>query len=567
MSEATSERLLDPRGRLRLERIALARRPDADALAAGTLLFYDNEKMDVGRYGLIYARLKDALRSRGIAGFVDRRATIRGKTPADIGDMARELAATGAAAAVIGLADMGVSPAMIALAVEMERLGLPTVCLTARPGSRLAVAHAHYRAGSLCLIPFDVFPASDEDTILHEVDACVSRLVAMLTTNGAALDALATIDYQVDPTSAVDDGFMAPQVSASARVRNNVDFDAVYARFEALHIGDGLPVVPPTLARYEDMCRYCPFDPHEMIFEGIGPSGTPVTVRDVLVNAVMAGCRPQYVPVVLTALRAIAKPQYGLLQAITTSFSGGHFILVSGAIAREIGLHAGQGCLGPGFRANATIGRAVNLTLLNVCRPVPGHADLACLSSPAEYTYCMAEDSGVTIWPPIHEERFDAGTTCVMTLKAEPPHAVMDLVSTTAADLIDTIVDCCTTLGSNNAYVAGCLVLVLNPDHVRLLSSGGYDKARLRREIHERVRVPIDKVARRGIVGITPTDNNGFHYVTRSPADVEIVVAGGEGGHSGVILPWALRSEPVYEAVRLPDGTAARSIDAFLERT
>ena len=568
MSNAASERLLDPRGRLRLERLALAPRPDASALGAGTLLFYDNEKMDVGHYGLIYARLKEALGSRGIARFVDRRATIRGKTPTDIGDMARELAATGASAAVIGLADMGVSPAMIALAVEMERLGLPTVCLTARPGSRLAVAHAHYRAGSLCLIPFDIFPASDEATVLHEVDACVSRLVAMLTTNGAALEALAAIDYQVDPASAVDDGFIAPPISTTTTARSDVDFDAVYASFEAMHIGDGLPLVPPTLARYEAMCAYCASDPHEIIFEGIGPSGTPVTVRDVLVNAVMAGCRPQYVPVVLTALRAMAKPQYGLLQAITTSFSGGHFVLVSGAIAREIGLNAGQGCLGPGFRANATIGRAVNLTLLNVCRPVPGHADLACLSSPAEYTYCMGEDSRITIWPPLHEERFDADTTCVMTLKAEPPHAVMDLVSTTAADLLDTIVDCCTTLGSNNAYVAGCLVLVLNPDHVRLLSSGGYDKARLRREIHERARVPIDKVVSRGIVGIKPTAAaDGFHYVTRSPADVEIVVAGGEGGHSGVILPWALRSEPVYEAVRLADGTAARSIDAFLERT
>jgi hypothetical protein len=179
----------------------------------------------------------------------------------------------------------------------------------------------------------------------------------------------------------------------------------------------------------------------------------------------------------------------------------------------------------------------------------------------------MAEDSGFALWPPIHEERFDAHASCVMTLMAEPPHAVMDLVSTTAADLMETIVDCCTTLGSNNAYVAGCLVLVLNPDHVRLLAAGGYDKARLRREIHERVRLPFEKVARRGIVGITPSAGpDGFHYVTRSPADVEIVVAGGEGGHSGVILPWALRSEPVYEAVRLPDGTPARSIDAFIER-
>ena len=557
-------RLLDPRGQLRLARITLARRPSRSALAAGTLLFYDNEKMDVGHYGLIYPRIKEGLRREGISAFTDRRASIRGKTSAGIAAMARELSELGAAAAVIGLADMGVSPAMVALAVEMERLGLPTVCLTARPGSRLAIAHAHYRAGSLCLVPFDIFPASDEKTVNREIDACVSHLIAMLTTNGDALAGLARIDYRVDPTSAASDGLLPPDATGAPGTRTS-DIEGVYSRFDAMHIGDGLPFVPPTAERYQNMCSYCPFEPGEIIFDGIGPSGTALTVRDALVAAIMAGCRPQYAPVVLTALRAMSRPQYGLLQAVTTSFSGGHFVLVSGPIARQIGLHGGQGCLGPGFRANATIGRAVNLALLNVCRPVPGHADLACLSSPAEYTYCMAEDATLGPWQGMNEERFDRNATVVMTLKAEPPHAVMDLVSTTAADLMETIVDCCTTLGSNNAYVSSSLVLVLNPDHVRLLAAGGYDKDRLRREIHERARIPVDKVRTRGIVGITPTGRaDGFHYVTRSPADVEIVVAGGQGGHSGVILPWALRSEAVYEPMRLPGGAVAGSLQEFL---
>jgi len=561
MQTGESERLLDPRGKLRLERISLAPRPDAAALAAGTLLFYDNEKMDVGHYGLIYPRIKDGLRARGISRFCDRRAGIRGKTSADIAAMAHELTQLGATAAVVGLADMGVSPAMVTLAVEMERLGLPTVCLTARPGSRLAVAHAHYRAGSLCLVPYDLYPGSDEDTIGREVDASLPRLFEMLTTNGAALDALARVDYAVDPAPAASDGFLPGATCASP------DLDAVYSHFESLHIGDGLPVVPPTAGRYESMRSYCPFEPDEILFAGIGPSGTPLTVRDALIAAVMAGCRPQYVPIVLTALRALSRPRYGLLQAVTTSFSGGHLVLASGPIARETGIHGGQGCFGPGFRANATIGRAVNLALLNVCRPVPGHADLACLSSPAEYTYCMAEDAASGPWPTMNEERFDAAATCVMTLKAEPPHAVMDIVSTSAPALIETIVDCCTTLGSNNASVPGCLVLALNPDHVRLLASGGYDKERLRREVHERARIPRDKVANRGIVS-THTKEGGadFHYVTRSPADVEVVAVGGEGGHSGVILPWGLHSDPVYEPLRLPDGKIAKSLEQFVRR-
>ena len=565
MHERNSERLLDPRGKLQLTRITLAPRPDAAALAAGPILFYDNEKMDVGHYGLIYTRVKEGLRARGISRFCDRRGSIRGKTSADIAAMARDFSGIGACAAVIGLADMGVSPAMVALAVQMEQLGLPTVCLTARPGSRLAVAHAHYRAGSLCLVPFDLYPASDEETLSREVDGSVLRVLAMLTTNGAALAELARVDYAIDPEPAASDGFLPLATGDASTTRSDVD--AFYSRFESLHIGDGLPVVAPTCARYEAVRAYCPFDPEETIFDGIGPSGTPLTIRDAVVAAVMAGCRAQYMPVVLTALRAIARSQYGLLQAVTTSFSGGHFVLASGPIAREIGMHGGQGCLGPGFRANATIGRAVNLALLNVCRPIPGHADLACLSSPAEYTYCMAEDAAPGPWPAMNEERFDRAATCVMTLKAEPPHAVMDIASTTASALIETIVDCCTTLGSNNASVPGCLVLVLNPDHVRLLVSGGYDKRRLRREVHERARIPREKVASRGIVAThNRGGTEGFHYVTRSPADVEVVAAGGEGGHSGVILPWALYSDPVYEPVRLPDGRIAGSLEQFATR-
>jgi hypothetical protein len=176
----------------------------------------------------------------------------------------------------------------------------------------------------------------------------------------------------------------------------------------------------------------------------------------------------------------------------------------------------------------------------------------------------MAEDRVLSPWPALNEERFDAETTCVMTLKAEAPHNVLDIGSSTAAALMETIVDCCTTLGSNNASTAGPLVLVLVPDHARVLARDGYDKARLRREIHSSARIPRERLADRGIVAVdAKADSSGFHYVTRSPDDIQIVVAGGKGGHSGVILPWALYSEAVFEAVRLPDGSAAKGLEDF----
>ena len=408
-----SDRLLDPRGDLQRVHLELAPRPDAAALAAGSVLFYDNGKMDVGHYGCIFDRIKQGLRNNGIARFHDHRETIRGKTSTDIADMAQAFHALNVSAAVIGLADMGVSPAMVALTVVMEKLGMPTVCLTAGPGAQLSAAHTHYRAGALCLVPFDMYHASGAETVSTQADACVPRVISMLTSNGPELEILARVDYAIDTVPPSADGLISAPAAQDHAAR---DLDAIYEHFESLHIGDGLPFVPPTQARYEHMREYCPFDPGEVIVEGVGPSGTSLTIRDVLVAAVMAGCKPDYVPIVLTAVRAISRPPYGLLQAVTTSFGGGHFILASGPLASEIGMHGGQGCLGPGFRANATIGRAVNLVLLNVCRSVPGHADLACLSSPAEYSYCMAEEPALSPWRAMNEERFHSRTTCVMTL-------------------------------------------------------------------------------------------------------------------------------------------------------
>ena len=542
-------RVLDPRGTLTRTALRLAPRPALAALATGPVLVYDNTKMDVGDYGVLLPRLKAGLAQRGVMRYVDHRETIRGKTAADIRALAQQFKATGAVAAVIALADMGVSPAMVTLAIELEKAGLPTVCLTGGPGNALARAHAYYQAGALPLVPLDLYAGSTGAELTAQLDAALPRLWRLLTAHGDELAALARVEY----------GLEDPPTAADGALDLGDDEAAIYAALDGWHIGDGLPVIAPTPPRYEAMRDFCVDDPDSVLFEGIGPSGAPLRVRDALVAAVMAGCAPAHAPLVLTALRAMAQPAYNLLQAVTTSFGGGHFVLVSGPLAAEAGMTGGAGCLGPGYRANATIGRAVNLALLNVCRNVPGHADLACLSSPAEFGYCMTEERALAPWPLIHEERYDAATTCVMVLKAEAPHCVLDLRSTRAEPLLETIVACCTTLGSNNAYVAGPLVVLLNPDHARLLTAGGYDKTRLRETIHREAGLATRDLASRGLVGIG-TDGEGRRRVTRSPHDVEIVVAGGPGGHSAVILPWGLYSDAVFEVVRRADGEPARTL-------
>ena len=202
---------------------------------------------------------------------------------------------------------------------------------------------------------------------------------------------------------------------------------------------------------------------------------------------------------------------------------------------------------------------------MNVCRSVPGICDLDCLASQAEFSYCFAEEPCFTPWTTVNAEKFDETTTTVLVLKAEPPHDIIDFLSQSGADLLDTIVHSCTTLGSNNAYFPGNIVVVVTPDHARLLHRDGFDKKIIRAQIFERARHEAPMVRGRGLVPVRPRGFDEMHPipVARSPEDIEVIVAGGRGGHSAVILPWALHSEAVVEQVLLPDGTPARSVADF----
>jgi hypothetical protein len=338
--------------------------------------------------------------------------------------------------------------------------------------------------------------------------------------------------------------------------------------FNELHLSDGLPIIPPTPARLEKMLSYCPYDKDLPLAREVGPSGKDITVKDVAMAAVMAGCKPRYMPILIAAFRAMAHKNYNFLQSVTTSHPGGNLVLVSGPLAQELGIHGGAGCIGPGFPANMTIGRAVNLVLINNCRSVPAYCDLVCISSQAELTYCFAEDPALTPWKTINQERFDGKTTVVYVLKAEPPHDIIDFLSMTGGDLLDGITDCCTTLGSNNSFMPGPLIVVVTRDHAWLLARDGWDKEKIREHIHTFAYHQVPMVRNRGLVPVRPASFANRHPmpVTRAPKDIEIVVAGGRGGHSAVILPWALHSEAIVEPVLLPDGRVPASIEEFKAR-
>ena len=563
------EPIIDPRGKQKKYDLKLAPRPGIEGLKQGPILFYNNTKLSGGRYDRIFPQIKTHLSAQGIRRWIDVTETIRGNRTDGLMDLAERLIRLNAAAAILALGDMGVSPATTVLTIALEKRGLPAVYLTASPGHELAQAVAFYRAGRLCLCPLDIYQGSTAIAVEGAVDRQMERIMACLSAPADRLNKVARIDFPMDRIPPESNGLI--DLSDRLDMRNHgpgeiaAGLDEVLDLFEEWRIGDGLPVAPPTAGRVDCMLNFWPADSDDVLFSDIGPSGGAVTIFHAAVSAVMAGCRPEHFPIVVTALRAMAEPSYNLIHAITTSHPGGNLVLVSGPLVHQIGLHGGPGCLGSGFRANATIGRAVNLVLINVCRAVPGIADLACLSSPAEFTYCFAEDDRLSPWKTINAERFNTDTTTVLVLKAEGPHAVMDFSSQTGEDLLETIVDCSTTLGSNNAYLPGSMVLVLTPDHARLLHGNGYEKNDIREHIHTHAGFPVSRLVRRGIVAAGPKGaaGEGLYPVTRSPRDVEVVVAGGRGSHSQVILPWALHSEAVVLPVRLPDGRTARHIHDF----
>ncbi|MDD3656204.1 MAG: hypothetical protein PHI72_05480 [Atribacterota bacterium] len=567
MINLKSKDLIDPRGQVKRGKIELAKRLRLEELKKEKILFYNNTKLDFAEYYEIFTTLKEEFKKMGLSNIVEIKETVRGKGTDDFYKQAKGFAEQDFKAAVVVLGDMGTSSATTILTIQLEKVGIPSVYITAPPGAGLVESVASLRAGHLCLCPIDIYQASTKEEIRKEILNKMNFIIDSITLPPDQIEKCAEIPTKLDQTPS--DGVLKLEVMRE--VKDNVIEPGLFMEetmdlFDSLHITDGLPIIPPTEERLSNMMSYCPFKKGEVLAQKIGPSGKDITVKDIAVAAVMAGCKPEYMPILITAFRCMANQKYNFTQSVTTSHPGGNLVLVSGPIAQELHIHGGQGCLGPGFRANATIGRAVNLVLINVCRSVPGIADLACLSSQAEYTYCFGEDPTLTSWTTINQDHYDAETTVVYVLKAEGQHTIIEFLTNTAEDLIKSIIDCATTLGSNNCYCTGPLVVCLTPDHAKIFEKDGWNKEVIKNYIHQTVHWPKEQVINRGLVPVRPA---GFEYleeipVTRNAEDIQVVVAGGRGGHSAVLIPWALHSEGIIEPVTLPNGNIAKSIKEFI---
>ena len=251
----------------------------------------------------------------------------------------------------------------------------------------------------------------------------------------------------------------------------------VFAEFVKRDWCDGLPIVPPTPERVRAMVAAGGEDPARVL--GLMPPlWREASVEKLAVNAVMAGCEPACFPVVLAAVTAMLEPAFNLYGVQATTHPVAPLVIVSGPVARAVGMHAGAGLFGPGFRANATIGRAIRLILMNVGGGWPGRHDMATQGSPAKFSYAIAEREDVTPWPPLSRRgsASQPGQSVVTVFAGEAPHNVNDHVSTTAAGILNNVSDVAATLGSNVGwYMAQSqLLVVLGPEHAATIAADGF---------------------------------------------------------------------------------------------
>jgi hypothetical protein len=326
---------------------------------------------------------------------------------------------------------------------------------------------------------------------------------------------------------------------SSTRLEAPADLDEFQDEMERRGWGDGLPLVPPTPARVARFVAASGRSASESLAR-LPPTWSDATVEKVAVNAVMAGCRPEHMPVIEAAIRAVAREEFNLYAVQTTTHPCAVLVLVSGPVASRLGMNSGYGAFGPGNRANASIGRAVRLVLMNVGGARPGALDRATQGTPAKYTYCVAENEAESPWPPLRTSLGFGLTDSVVTVVAgEAPHNVNDHGSTTADSLLRQVASTIGTPGSNNAYMKGDSYLFFGPEHARQLAREGLSREEVQADLFERSRIPRSRFGPGQLAHI----EGGFGereaamagealYLGLQPADLRVLVVGGDGRHS-----------------------------------
>ena len=356
-----------------------------------------------------------------------------------------------------------------------------------------------------------------------------------------------------------------------AALQTDDDFDAINALYIERGWSDGLPIVPPTAARVEKMLEYCDRPLTEPIAK-IAPRYGEATPVRLAANAVMAGCRPEYFPLLMLAVEALCEEPFNLYGIQATTHPVAPLVIVNGPIAQELGMNGGHNAFGPGNHPNATLGRAVRLALLNIGGAIPGAGDMSTFGSPAKYSYFVSENEEGNPWEPLHVERgFAKDTTTVTVIGGESPHNVNDHESLSAEGILMTIAGTMATTGNNDVYYDAEPLVVFGPEHAKTVADGGFSKADAKRFLHEHANVPMNRFSKENIerrfrgtlkarYGDAPLDT--LIPMVQGPDSIIIAVIGGAGKHSAIV-PTFGATKAVTRELRTQEGQLAKSVAQF----
>jgi hypothetical protein len=343
----------------------------------------------------------------------------------------------------------------------------------------------------------------------------------------------------------------------SRRIEIGGDEDDQEAMFER-GWSDGLPLVPPTEERVLRMLDGTARDPQEVVGL-IPPILAPATVEKIAVNAVMAGCKPEYLPVVLAAVEAVLDEKFAMHGVLATTMFVGPVVIVNGTVRRRIGMNAKGNALGQGNRANAAIGRALQLVIRNIGGGKPQEVDRATLGNPGKYTYCFAEDEEGSCWEPLAVERagLKPGQSAVTVFAGFGLQGVVDQKSRTPESLARSFAESLKVMFNVKSAPSADALIVMSPEHERTFRNAGWSKARLYDELYKLTEIPGEDLAAgaKGIAEGGPASRAGTMVGKFRPGGLMIVRAGGGAGmFSGIIGGWSSSgprgSTPITKEVR-----------------
>jgi len=316
---------------------------------------------------------------------------------------------------------------------------------------------------------------------------------------------------------------------------------------------DGLPIVPPTEGAIRAMLDTAGLEPDEEI-TFIEHRQVPVTAEKVAINAAMAGCKPEYMAVIVTALEAIGNPRWTYHGPATSTGGAAVFMLVNGPIVRELGINYGEDLFGPGWRANATIGRAVRLVMRNVIGTLPGGLDRSTMGHGGKYTFCIAENEEESPWPAVHVERgFRPEQSTVTVMAALAPHQFYNQLSNTAEGILTTA--CAHMRVSGMVGTQPEYVLVIAGEHMQVMANEKWSKDDIRKFCFEHTQSSLAELKNINVKSgeITADDDTNIQPLVASPDDFIVVAAGGRAGAFSSYIPgWASKrlTESVTKEIR-----------------